>query len=850
MPNYYHVRTSDNAIGDGYFTITGAGTINAAISDALDSTYVRKTVQGITASVGQRVKDPGTVTGGTALPISGHYITSLRALTRHSQGSTSSNYVATRYENTSGTLETLGNSLTNYAGTLSLPATITTVSSASKAATGIITVTTAAAHGLALNDLIIIQGSSTGTPTGHVNGSYRVLTTYISAGIVSATGTGTTATYSTAPNPHGFVVGQTVVVTGMAPAAYNTAGAAITAATATTFTITSTATGSSTGGGTATTGTPTTFTAQDVSAYSGFTASTVNATNGNIARGSNASSASVTPSVLTATTGTAAQDIVNRLVLWFQDGAAASSADRAYFYEAWMEVVTAALPTATVTGIDGDTSAPYAVTTTSRPTVTWTHAQADGYTQAAYRVKVFTAAQANPDTAAGAVWDSGTVNSASGSAQITTDLINNATYFVYVKTRTYTSTANDDGWSLWGSGTAASGISFTVSLPAPTAPIISLSWGSVQQRVRAVLTGKAVTAPMTAQTFDLQRSDDGGTTWYYVRGGTGQPPDGAFQETIDDFEMVRGTVVQYRARAVATGAGNTVASAWNGYALWNFEANTTGWTAGTNTTISQSATQAYAGGFSLRLAPTAAGTVSATAGSATLTPVVVGGSYTASAYMRSTSASRTATIGIAWYTAAAALISTSTGTGTTITTTGFTQVSVVATAPATAAYGVVVATVAAAGSAADFMYVDNVEFAATAQGVSVPALTNWVFRSLGTSGELNIAKDVKVLGDLELQQDEDLGVFTPMGRSAKVVVHGTVRGEDGAYDILCPDQATFDTLAAVLNGRALVLVADPFGEQKYIRITGRTYSKTGAAAAPRYYVNVQYVQVDSGLTAG
>jgi hypothetical protein len=428
MPNYYHLRTSDIAAGDGYWTITGAGTVNAALSDALDSTYVRKISTTLGIGLVQRVKDPSSITGGVSIPISGHYITSIRSLARQSQGATASTNVICYLEN--GTqFDVLSNSQVTTTGTLAVPATIATVSSASKAATGIITVTTAAAHGLAVNDLIVIQGSSTGTPTGHVNGSYRILTV----------------------------------------------------------------------------GTTTTFTAQDVSAYSGFTASTVNATNGNISRASNTASASPSLGSLSATTGTAAQDIINRVAFGFGDNTATTLADRAFLYEAWLEVVTAALPTVSGVTVTG-------ATTTTRPTITWTHSQADGYAQAAYRVKVFTTAQANPDTASGAAYDSGTVNSASASCQIATDLINGQSYYVYVKTRTYTGTTNDDGWSLWGSGTAGSTASFTLSLPAPTAPLVSLTYGSVQQRVRAVLTGKAVTAPMTAQTFELQRSDELGTT--------------------------------------------------------------------------------------------------------------------------------------------------------------------------------------------------------------------------------------------------------------------------------------------------------------------------------------------------
>lgn len=773
MPNVYHLRNS-GSLTDGGFVVSPSGSVNAALNDSSDSSYIRKGSTTNTVTLTQSSRDPSSLAGGVSLPISGHYVTRAITRLRVSQGASGKITPGLAFRADTDTGATNYKGLNQTTGTLSLPATITTITSASKAATGIITVTTAAAHGRVVNDLILIQGSTNGTPTGFPNGAYRILTV----------------------------------------------------------------------------GSSTTFTAQDITGYSGFTASTVNATNGNISLAWNVISLPWDSGSWTATTGTAAQALVDTLCVYLEDATGSTFADRAYIYEAFMEVITAALPTVTVTGIDGDTAAPFVVTTTTRPTVTWTHAQADGYTQASYRVKVFTNAVANPDTATGAVWDSGIVNSTTGSAQISADLINGSTYYVYVKTRTYTSTANDDGWSLWGSGTAASGITFSVSLPAPAAPFISLAWGTTEQRVRATLTGRAVTAPMTAQTFDLQRSDDGGATWYFVRGATGGVPNGSFQVIEDDFEMRRGITVRYRARSVATGAGNTIASQWAQYTLWDFEAGTTGWTAGSNTTVSQSATQVYAGANSMRLAPSAAGTVSATAGSSTATPVVVGGSYTASAWMRSTSASRTATLSLSWYTAAAALISTSAGTGTTITTSGWTQVSVTATAPANAAYVIVTVSVASAGSAADFMYVDNVEFQITTATVAVPALTNWVFRSLGSSGELNIAKDVKVLADLALEQTEDVGVFRPKGRTGAVVVHGTIGGEDGTYQIMCPDQATFDALLAVVNSRALVLVADPFGEQKYVHVVDRSFVKTGTTSAPRYTVQLQYVETDSGLTAG
>lgn len=67
--------------------------------------------------------------------------------------------------------------------------------------------------------------------------------------VTSAAGTGTTQTYATSA-PHRFVVGQTVCISGLAPSAFNKAGAVITAVPdATHFSIAGTATGSASRGG-------------------------------------------------------------------------------------------------------------------------------------------------------------------------------------------------------------------------------------------------------------------------------------------------------------------------------------------------------------------------------------------------------------------------------------------------------------------------------------------------------------------------------------------------------------------------------------------------------------------------
>lgn len=97
---------------------------------------------------------------------------------------------------------------------------------------------------------------------------------------------------------------------------------------------------------------------------------------------------------------------------------------------------------------------------TRRPNVTWSFSDPDGlYGQAGYRVKVFTAAQGNPDVGS-PVWDSGDVGNGNQSRTIDFDL-NDGTYWVYVKVAKWFRSAY--WWSAWGSN------SFTISFP-PGAP--------------------------------------------------------------------------------------------------------------------------------------------------------------------------------------------------------------------------------------------------------------------------------------------------------------------------------------------------------------------------------------------
>jgi hypothetical protein len=250
---------------------------------------------------------------------------------------------------------------------------------------------------------------------------------------------------------------------------------------------------------------------------------------------------------------------VNATRLWFYDFSINNLRSR--FYDVWADAVIGVIPYLA--------AAPSATSATTRPVISWTHVHADYEPQVAYHVKVFTAATATPDTTtSGLVWDSGVVYSSSNSVTIGTDLINATTYYVYVTTGCnpfsnffgLSTTATTTKYGAWGSGTASSFASFTLSLTAPTAPTTTAAWQAGSQAFLVTSTGAAYAAG--TQTFTVQRSDDGGTTWSAVRNGTGLVPNGSFITTVTDYEADRdSTLLRYRTIAVGTVSGQNVSAA-------------------------------------------------------------------------------------------------------------------------------------------------------------------------------------------------------------------------------------------------------------------------------------------------
>lgn len=156
-------------------------------------------------------------------------------------------------------------------------------------------------------------------------------------------------------------------------------------------------------------------------------------------------------------------------------------------------LVSTALPVVTVT-------APTGTQASSRPTVNWTYAQANGIGQGTWRIRVFTAAQYgiggfDPATSP-ATWDSGEIEGPyDWTKVIGTDLANSTTYRAYMQV---SSTGAE--YSAWAYS------QFTMSLALPTPPTVVVTSEPDYGRAKIVL--RADFNLLTDEQADLE----GGTT--------------------------------------------------------------------------------------------------------------------------------------------------------------------------------------------------------------------------------------------------------------------------------------------------------------------------------------------------
>ena len=104
---------------------------------------------------------------------------------------------------------------------------------------------------------------------------------------------------------------------------------------------------------------------------------------------------------------------------------------------------------------------------------------------------------------------------------------------------------------------------------------------------------------------------------------------------------------------------------------------------------------------------------------------------------------------------------------------------------------------------------------------------------------------VRVLAQLDTNIEEPNTIFRPLGATRPIVVSGPLQGEDGIYNIKTITEAEYDDFYPVMTHQGTILVQDPAGNQKYIRITSRTFSAESQQGGVIYRdIDLAYVEVD------
>jgi len=131
----------------------------------------------------------------------------------------------------------------------------------------------------------------------------------------------------------------------------------------------------------------------------------------------------------------------------------------------------------------------------------------------------------------------------------------------------------------------------------------------------------------------------------------------------------------------------------------------------------------------------------------------------------------------------------------------------------------------------------------TVQQVLVTNDETWWFKAV-TSPDINLGS-VRVLAQLDTNIEEANTVFRPLGATRPIVVAGPLQGEDGIYSIKTITEDEWDAFYPILNYQGTLLVQDPLENQKYVRITARTFTAESQQNATIHRnIELAYVEVD------
>lgn len=111
------------------------------------------------------------------------------------------------------------------------------------------------------------------------------------------------------------------------------------------------------------------------------------------------------------------------------------------------------------------------------------------------------------------------------------------------------------------------------------------------------------------------------------------------------------------------------------------------------------------------------------------------------------------------------------------------------------------------------------------------------------SPSLNVGS-LRVQKALSVKVEEPLTVFRPIGSSKPIVVAGVIGGQDGSIEIVTNGDTEWDAVEAILLHQGTLLMQDPTGRQKYIRVTSRSWDESYSASRIVRTASVDFVEVD------
>lgn len=127
------------------------------------------------------------------------------------------------------------------------------------------------------------------------------------------------------------------------------------------------------------------------------------------------------------------------------------------------------------------------------------------------------------------------------------------------------------------------------------------------------------------------------------------------------------------------------------------------------------------------------------------------------------------------------------------------------------------------------------------QQVLITNDTTWWFKCI-LDPTLNKGS-VRVLKELDVIVDEPNTTFRPLGSTRPTIIAGPLQGEDGAYNIKTVTEEEWDAFYPLLIHQGKILVQDPFGNQKWVRIIDRKWTAETQSGNVYRDITLKYVEI-------